>query len=93
MFRLAGQVDGLDPGTLGYEMRYRWVYLFPVIAARLQAGDTSAAVESAARIIDPSQQWLPDDLTAALTRARDDPAQAVGALTEALSLARTHAYF
>jgi hypothetical protein len=77
---------------------YRWVYLFPLIAARLAAGDIGPAAVAAAQIIDPAQQELPDDLTAALGRAhqawtRNQPAQAARSLTEALTLARTHAYF
>ena len=48
---------------------YRWVYLFPLLAAHLAAGATAEAVAAARQIIDPSQQWLPDDLTAALSAA------------------------
>ncbi len=95
---LAAQIEGLDVSTLGSETKYRWVYLFPLIAARLRTGDTGAAAAAAAQIVDPAQQWLPDDLTAALAHAhqawdRGDPAQAAESLTEALALARTHAYF
>ena len=98
VIRLAGQIDGLDAGTLGSETKYRWVYLFPLIAARLRSGDIGAAATAAAQIIAPAQQWLPDDLTTALDRAhqswdRGDPAQAADALTGALALARAHAYF
>jgi len=77
---------------------YRWVYMFPVLAVRLQAGDLGEAVAAAAAIIHPSQQWLPDDLTAALADAGDawdegNRAAATERLTQALALARAHAYF
>ena len=45
------------------------MYLFPLIAARLRAGDTAAAVAAARQILDPSQQLLPDNLVAALESA------------------------
>lgn len=41
----------------------------PLIALRLRAGQAEAAVAAARRTIDPGQQQLPDDLTAALTEA------------------------
>jgi hypothetical protein len=75
-----------------------WTYLFPVLAVRLAAGATAEAVAAARRIIDPSQQLLPDDLTSALAAAcaswdEGDQARAARHLTEALDLARARAYF
>jgi class 3 adenylate cyclase/DNA-binding SARP family transcriptional activator/tetratricopeptide (TPR) repeat protein len=98
VIRLAAEIEQCDPATLGSSVMYRWVYLFPVLAARLQAGDTEAAVSAARRIIDPSQQLLPDDLTAALVAAcaswdEDDPARAASHLAESLARARARAYF
>ena len=69
MIRLAGRIAEFDLGTLVFGARYRWVYLFPLIAARLQAGDVAAAVAAARQILDPAQQLLPDDLMAALDAA------------------------
>ena len=66
---LAGQIARFDPATTAFGGRHRWVYLFPLIAARLRSGDTAAAVAAARQILDPSQQLLPDDLTAALDAA------------------------
>ena len=67
-------------------------------AARLQAGELDAAVTAAATIIHPSQQWLPDDLTAALREAADawrtgNETETAARLTRALALAREHGYF
>jgi hypothetical protein len=77
---------------------YRWVYLVPLLAVRLRAGETGAAVTVARSLLDPSQMRLPDDLTAALTDAseswadgkRTDTAQH---LARALTLATASAFF
>jgi hypothetical protein len=96
--RLAAEIESLDLTNAGTYAMHRWIYLFPLLAVRLAAGNTAEAVAAARRIIDPSQQQLPDDLTAVLAGAceswdQGDQAQAAQRLTEALSLARTHAYF
>jgi hypothetical protein len=98
VLRLAAEIESLDLTNVGSGAMQRWIYLFPVLAVRLAAGATAEAVAAARRIIDPSQQLLPDDLTAALADAcessdKGDPAQTVQRLTEALALARTNAYF
>jgi hypothetical protein len=72
---------------------YRWVYLFPLIAVALSDGATADAVAAARQILDPSQQLLADDLTAALAEACDrwdagDTATARQKLAAALDLAR-----
>jgi hypothetical protein len=77
---------------------YRWVYSFPLLAARLQAGETDEAVSAAREIIDPAQQALPDDLAALLAAAceswdQGDQAQTAHHLTEALAVACTRGYF
>ena len=69
VIRLAGQIEKFDPATMTFGRRHRWVYLFPLIAARLRAGDTAASIAAARQILDPSQQLLPDDLMAALDAA------------------------
>jgi len=66
---LAGRVEDFDLGTLITGARYRWVYLFPLIAARLQSGDVAAAIAAAREIVDPAQQLLSDELMAALDAA------------------------
>ena len=94
VLRLAAEIEADDSGSLSTD----WVYLFPLLAVRLQAGELGEAVAAARHILDPSQQWLPDDLTSSLTQAcaawteGNQPA-ATEHLTQALDLARTHAYF
>jgi hypothetical protein len=60
--------------------------------------DIGRAAAAARQIIDPSQQWLPDDLTAALSVAweswgRDDKDETARLLDDALILAAAHGYF
>jgi adenylate cyclase len=98
VIRLAGEIERFDPSTFGSAVMYRWIYLFPLLAAQLQAGETEWAVTAARQIIDPSQMWLPDDLTGALAGAceswdRGHPAETTERLNEALVLARARAYF
>jgi tetratricopeptide (TPR) repeat protein len=95
---LAGQIAKFDPATTALGGRYRWVYLFPLIAARLRGGDAAPAFAAAREILDPSQQLLPDDLTAALDAACAvwDAGQADAAASDlagALDLAHDLSYF
>jgi len=78
--------------------RYRWVFLFPLIAAHLSQAETDRAVASARLLLDHHQQLLPDDLNAAVEAAcqawdsgRGDEA-AIG-LHGALDLARHAGFF
>ena len=94
---LAGQIGQFDPATTTFGGR-RWVYLFPLIAARLRAGDTAAAIAAARQILDPSEQLLPDDLMAALDAAcaawdAGEPDAAAADLAAALDLAHDLNYF
>ena len=66
---LAGRLAEFDLGTLVSGSRYRWLALFPLIAAQLQSGNPAAAVAAAREIVDPAQQLLPDELMAALDAA------------------------
>jgi tetratricopeptide (TPR) repeat protein len=96
--RLAARIGVLDPTMLGSGAMYRWVYMFPLIAAELSAGDTGAAVRAARQILNPTQQLLDDDLMAALADAgaawdRPDPAAARRQLEAALKLAHARDYF
>ncbi len=85
VIRLASQIGQFDPATTAFGGRHRWVYLFPLMAARLGSGDTAAALDAARQILDPIQQQLPDDLTAALEAAR--AAETAASLAQALDLA------
>jgi hypothetical protein len=92
VFRLAAEIEKLNVASIGWSAMYRWVYLFPLLAARLRAGELETAVAVARQLIDPSQQALPDDLTAALTEACESWAQhnekkTTERLTQALALA------
>jgi hypothetical protein len=94
VLRLAAEIEAGGSSSLSTD----WVYLFPALAARLQFGEVAAAVTAARQIIDPSQQWLPDDLTGALAAAGDawaagDAGQTAAHLTRALDLATAHSYF
>jgi class 3 adenylate cyclase/tetratricopeptide (TPR) repeat protein len=96
--RLAGEIEQQELSTFGSGARYRWVYLFPLLAVHLRTGETDAAVAAARTLIDPSQMRLPDDLTAELEAACDSWAdgkqpETTQHLTNALTLATTHAYF
>lgn len=97
VIRLAAQITELGYTTFGSGALYRWVYLWPLIAARLHAGDIEAAVASARQILDPAQQALPGELTRPLEAAiaaweRGAPEAARGDLETALTLACQHAY-
>jgi class 3 adenylate cyclase/tetratricopeptide (TPR) repeat protein len=98
VIRWAGEIAEFDLRTLVSGARYRWAYLFPLIAARLQSGDVAAAVAAARQIVDPAQQLLPDELMAALDTAcaawdLGDAGQAAEDLAGALRLAHDRRYF
>ena len=98
VLRLAAEIESLDLTNVGSAAMHAWVFLFPVLAVHLAAGATAEGVAAACRIIDPSQQLLPDDLTGALAAAcaswdEGDEARATQHLTEALDLARARAFF
>ena len=96
--RLAAEIEERELTTLGSGAMYRWVYLFPLLAVRLRAGELDEAVAAARQLIDPSQMWLPDDLTSALAAACESWADGKRTDTEqhlatALALASANAYF
>jgi hypothetical protein len=66
-----------------------WVYLLPLIATHLDAGNVEAAVAAARRLLDPGQLHLPDPLDAALAAActawdHGDPVATASTLKAAL---------
>ena len=98
VIRLADQIAHYEPATVSIVGAHRWVYLFPLIAARLGAGRVDEAVTAARQVLDPAQQALPGDLTAALEAAseawdRGEPSLAGQHLEAALLLARDRDYF
>jgi adenylate cyclase len=77
---------------------HKWIYLWPLIAARLDAGDVAAAVAAGRQLLDPAQLWLPDELDSAVgaaCRAWDEgePETSRARLTAALTLAYELRYF
>jgi tetratricopeptide (TPR) repeat protein len=98
VLRLAAEIESLNLTNVSSGAMHRWIYLFPLLAVRLAAGATAEAAAAARQIIDPSQQLLADDLTAALTEAslswdQGNVPETTERLTEALALARARAYF
>jgi tetratricopeptide (TPR) repeat protein len=98
VLRLADEIARYKPTTVGASIGHRWVYLFPLIAARLDSGQVKGAVTAARQILDPAQQALPGDLTAVLNAASEawdqgEPAKAAQHLDSALIAARDLNYF
>ena len=98
VLKLAAEIEQQNLSNVASGARYQWVYLFPVVAARLKADALDAAVGAARRILDPSQQLLSEDLMAALAAAcaawdNGDQATARSRLAAALDLARARGYF
>jgi adenylate cyclase len=97
VIRLSGEYQEIGSTTFGSCARYQWVYLLPLIGAQLAVGAAAEAVAAARRILDPSQQLLPDELTAALQAACEawdagEPDAAAARLSAALDLARQLRY-
>jgi DNA-binding SARP family transcriptional activator/class 3 adenylate cyclase/tetratricopeptide (TPR) repeat protein len=97
VIRLTLQIDAKTEGVGSWAF-YRWVYLWPLVAAELSKDDIPAAVAAAGRMLEPSQQLLPADLATALTAAceaadRGDVQGAADGLRAALDLARQLRYF
>ena len=87
---LAAQIAEINAGITGENLGYGWVYLWPLLAVRLDEDDVEAAVAAARQLLDPAGHWLPDDIEAALQAgvARGG----LQALTTALALAREYRY-
>ena len=98
VMRLADELVHAELTTVGVAAAFQWVYIFPLIAARLSAGMVKEAVTAARQLLDPAQQALPGDLTAALEAASEawdhgEPGLAAQHLESALRLARDRNYF
>ena len=98
VMRLADEIVHAELPTAGVAAAFQWVYIFPLIAARLSAGMVKEAVTAARQLLDPAQQALPGDLTAALEAASEawdhgEPGLAAQHLESALRLARDRNYF
>jgi DNA-binding SARP family transcriptional activator/tetratricopeptide (TPR) repeat protein len=76
---------------------HNWVYLLPLIATHLDAGDVEAAAAAARRLLAPGQLRFPDPLQIALTAActawdQGDPATTASTLQSALTQAQALHY-
>jgi hypothetical protein len=76
----------------------KWLGLFPLIAVHLTAERVSEATAAAREILEPAQQWLPDDLWSTLEAAceawdHNEPDATERRLGEALELAHRLDYF
>jgi DNA-binding SARP family transcriptional activator/tetratricopeptide (TPR) repeat protein len=93
-FALTGQIEELNASIDGENLGYGWVYLWPLLAIRLDEDDVAAAAATARQLLDPAQQRLPDDIEAALRTAvaHGDPEVVREALTSALAMAAEQGY-
>jgi tetratricopeptide (TPR) repeat protein len=94
---LAGQIAEHE-AVVGSDSSVRWVYLWPLIAVHLRAGNIAEAVAACRQLRHPAQQRLPDELdsmaeAAAAAWAQGQPEIAGEMLAAALALARDLRYF
>jgi hypothetical protein len=75
-----GHLDGVQTHSqaalalwagLPFKYGFEWLALWPLMAAALQRDQLGEAVDAARRLLHPSQQRLPDDLTVALLAASE----------------------
>lgn len=72
---------------------FQWTALFPLMAAALATGQLDEAAAHAQALLDPTQQKLPEALTAVLTQVIAAPdSQKAAHLTQAITLARQMHY-
>ena len=89
---------GALPDCVGTFSYLKWLGLFPLIAVHLTAERVSEATAAAREILEPAQQWLPDDLWSTLEAAceawdNNEPDATERRLGEALELAHRLDYF
>jgi DNA-binding SARP family transcriptional activator len=91
---LAGKIAEINAGIVGENLSCGWVYLWPLLAVRLDEDDVTAALAVGRQLLDPGQQRPPDDIEAVLAAAlaAGSPEAAREALTGALALARESGY-
>jgi hypothetical protein len=84
--------------TQGWFPQLGWIALWPLVASHLGAGHVAEAFAAGRKMLDPSQQRLPDVLERALQSAcaawaSDEPEVARGQLAAALRQANQANYF
>ncbi len=77
---------------------FNWVFLWPVVALQLQAGNVAEAIDAGRQMLELSQQRFEDELESTLESAceawdRGDPKAARVTLKKALMLSRGLRYF
>jgi len=95
---LSNQITELKATTIGFSSHHRWVYLWPLIAVHLDAGNVAGAVAAGRQLLCPAQELLPADLepiVAAASEAwqRGEPEASSAKLAAALALAHDLHYF
>jgi class 3 adenylate cyclase len=95
---LSDQIAELGADTIGSGSHHRWVYLWPLVAVHLSAGQVAEAVAAGRQLLHPSQQLLPDDLESMVEAAsgaweQGRPGVARDKLLAALALADELHYF
>ena len=98
VIKLADEIAELKVTAFGAGSHNRWVYLWPLLAAYLDAGQLADAIATCRRLLHPAQHRLPDDLestmhAAAVAWEQDQPDPAREKLAAALSLAHELHYF
>jgi tetratricopeptide (TPR) repeat protein len=91
---LAGQIAELRARIDGEDLSYGWLYLWPLLAVRLDEDDVAAAAATGRQLLGPAQQRSSGEIEAALQAAlaQDGPQATREALTAALALAREVGY-
>lgn len=98
MIKLAHEIAELKVTAFGAGSHNSWVYLWPLLAAYLDAGQLADAIATCRQLLHPAQHRLPDDLestvhAAAIAWEQDHPDLAREKLAAALSLAHELHYF
>ncbi|HTV10431.1 MAG TPA: AAA family ATPase [Acidimicrobiales bacterium] len=94
---LARQAVEAPRPEAGVYLHFGWMYLWPLLSAYLQIGDLGLAIGTAGKLLDPSQQAMPDELALLLVSAssaweKQEPGVARGTLGEALEVAQRLGY-
>ena len=97
VIRLADELAEMEVTAFGSGYHNTWVYIWPLVAVHLEAGQISDAIAAGRRLLPPAQQRLPDVLEAPLRAAvealeQDNPSLAGEKLSTALALAHDLRY-
>ena len=95
---LANEAAELYGTVVGWDVSWKWVHLWPLIAVHLGAGQVAEAVAAGREMLGPAQGGLPDEIESVLGSAsaawdQDEPEVARDKLAGALELAHDLHYF